>query len=298
MGTYELSAQKSNNILWKNCTQSNFFRADGSVYVNGMMGTNYCKNQTFDGMMVCSFDAHCGLYNATIKNSTIEHLNFIGSGTIKYENVTVYADGGYAGMVFRSDYGSTWRGNIIIDGLTIKHKTETAKLSLIKVTYTNHYFGYTCYLPEKIEIRNVKTVHYGYSADALGNRTEWVIKENHHPLHLYSALEKYTTVDLSDPEADMTLYQNDLKACVCEGGFVDADENGICDNKSCKRAEVVDVTKNINPYVPTKEVYITDCPGLTVVLPKTPQFKDMQVFVEGKEVMWFVGDETIVIPEE
>ena len=95
----------------------------------------------------------------------------------------------------------------------------------------------------------------------------------------------------------MSLYKNDLKACVCSGGFIDAGGDGICDNKSCKRPEVVDNKININPYMPTKELYISDCPGLTVILPKTAQFKDLRVYVDGEEESWLETGEKIVIPK-
>ena len=305
MGSYEFSAGYANNLTWKNCRISNFFQPDGSVKYNGNMGTNYCKNLMFDNVVNRSFDAHCGLYNGTIKNSTCEHLNFIGGGTIKYENVTVYTDGGSAAMHFRADYGSIWNGNIIVDGLTLKTSKSAPTLSLVNVTYTNHYFGYTCYLPESISINNAKIIYYSYEMKN-GVRIEKQISENHVPLHIYGNLEKYKTVDISDPEANMINYQNDYIKCDCEAvykkaypndpskwkTFKDTDGDGRCNNDLdptdsysvwCWGFENnPDKAINANPYIPTKEVYVTNCGSLQVIIPSTLQFDDTKMYVDGE----------------
>ena len=173
MGSYEMWASHSNNVLWYGCTQSNFYNDDGSVTFHGMMNSNFCKNITLDNMLTCSFDAHCGVYNGTIKNSTLEHVNFIGDGLIKYENVTIYADATRAAICLRSDYGSWWAGDIEIDGLTFKvHDSKNPKdLRIVKAEWNNWDFGYTTYLPQHITMRNVLTQEYTYELVGEGNGT-------------------------------------------------------------------------------------------------------------------------------
>ena len=295
MGSYEMHADCANNVTWRNCRHSNFFEPDGSVVYKGYMGTNYCKNLTFDNMTSCSFDAHCSLYNGTVKNSTLEHINFIGAGTIRLENVTVYTDGKNSAIVLRQDYGSTWRGNVIIDGLTLRSSTKHDKLTLIRVDYVNHFFGYTCHIPEKIEMNNVKVVQYGFKVEG-GVRTEWDVATNNMPLHFYKQLETYTT-DISNPNADMTSVPNDYKKCNCESvyngkkTFNDTDGDGRCDNDlnpkdnyslACWGFKDTPATNtNTNPYVTTKEIYVTNCKDLQVILPSTPQFKNTELYVDG-----------------
>jgi hypothetical protein len=60
-GTYDIGANTSINIVWKNCTQSNMFTENGSVRgdIWGVMGSNRCKNLTFDNCVLSRFDAHC-----------------------------------------------------------------------------------------------------------------------------------------------------------------------------------------------------------------------------------------------
>ena len=304
MGSYEFSAGYANRLTWRGCRISNFFEPDGRVTYDGNMGTNYCKNLMFDNVVNHSFDAHCGLYNGTIKDSTIEHLNFIGGGTIRYENVTVYTDGASAAMTYRSDYGSIWNGDVIIDGLTLKTSRANANLSVIGVTYTNHYFGYTCYLPRTVTVNNAKIIYYSFKMQN-GIRIETELAQNHVPLHLYYALEKYTSVDISDPEANMSAYKNDYIKCNCAEvykkaypddetkwkTFNDTDGDGRCNNDLnpldtytvwCWGFESTpDKTINANPYVPTEEVTVTNCGNLEFIVPPTPQFKDTVVYIDG-----------------
>ena len=295
MGSYEMHADYANNVIWRHSRISNFFEPDGSVTEKGYMGTNYCKNLTFDNMTSCSFDAHCSLYNGTIKNSTLEHVNFIGGGTILYENVTIYTDARKSAIVLRQDYGSTWNGNVIINGLTLRTSTENNNLTLIRAEYVNHYFGYTCHLPETIEINDVKIVHYGYKVEN-GIRSEWDIATNTVPLHIYKQLEGYAA-DISDPTADMSTCLNDYKKCNCSevyGGtktFNDTDGDGRCNNDLdpddgysvwCWGFEdEPDTMTNANPYVTTKEIYVTDCGDLEIILPNTPQFEDTRLYIDG-----------------
>ena len=74
-------------------------------------------------------------------------------------------------------------------------------------------------------------------------------------------------------------------------GYIDGNGDSKCD--TCKLPKSVNNTKNVNPYVPTKEVYISNSPGLKVIFQDTPQFKNMKVFVENyegefEEVLWRV----------
>ena len=59
------------------------------------------------------FDAHMGVANATIRNSTLGHqgINAIGTGTFTVEHSTI--DGGNL-ISLRGDYGSTWQGEFVI----------------------------------------------------------------------------------------------------------------------------------------------------------------------------------------
>ncbi len=149
-GTYDISVTRALNISFINCSQTNDIL--DPVYW-GIMGSNYCKNLLYDGCKLSRFDAHMGVANATIRNSTLGYLgiNAIGFGTLTVENSTCMA----RTMVnLRSDYGSTWQGKFIIrNSVFIPAGGAKVTASVIGGQNAgNHNFGYICYMPEVIEI--------------------------------------------------------------------------------------------------------------------------------------------------
>ena len=79
MGTYDISVNRALNISFVNCHQTNAI--DDNRYW-GIMGSNYSKNLLYDSCIFSRFDAHMGVANATIRNSTLGHqgINSIGTG--------------------------------------------------------------------------------------------------------------------------------------------------------------------------------------------------------------------------
>lgn len=154
MGTYDLSVNRAVNISFINCSQTN--NIDDSKYW-GILGSNFCKNLLYDGCTLSRFDAHQGVANATIRNSTLGHMgiNAIGSGTLTIENSTIRARNF---VNLRSDYGSTWQGELIIRNcLFIPAAGKAVSAAIISGANTGqHNFGYTCYMPEQIIIENLK----------------------------------------------------------------------------------------------------------------------------------------------
>ncbi len=150
MGSYGLSLTRALNVSFVNCSQTNDIN-DTTYW--GIMGSNYCKNLVFDNCTFSRFDAHMGVANVTIRNSTLGHqgINAIGSGTFILENTTVY---GRSLINLRSDYGSTWQGELVIrDCVFVPSRGRPASASLIGGSNSGqHDFGYTCYMPERITI--------------------------------------------------------------------------------------------------------------------------------------------------
>jgi hypothetical protein len=154
MGSYDILVNRALNVSFINCSQTNDI--DDSTYW-GIMGSNYSKNLLFDSCTLSRFDAHMGVANATIRNSTLGHMgiNAIGTGTFTVENSVIR---GRSLINLRSDYGSTWQGNLIIRDCTfIPNGGMTYSASLINgYNSGQHDFGYTCYMPEQIIIENLK----------------------------------------------------------------------------------------------------------------------------------------------
>lgn len=109
MSTYDISVNCALNVSFVTCSQTNDI--NDRIYW-GILGSNYCKNLLYDHCTFSRFDAHKGVANATIRNSTLGHMgiNAIGSGTLTVENTTIR---GRNLINLRSDYGSTWQGEVV-----------------------------------------------------------------------------------------------------------------------------------------------------------------------------------------
>ncbi|MGV3762060.1 hypothetical protein [Parapedobacter sp.] len=154
MGTYDISVNRALNVSFINCTQTNDIN-DPTFW--GIMGSNFGKNLLYDGCTLSRFDAHQGVANATVRNSTLGHMgiNAIGTGTFTVENSTIL---GRSIVNLRPDYGSTWQGELIIQNCVFKPSVKNlSRVTLITGRQTGlHDFGYICYMPEHITIENLR----------------------------------------------------------------------------------------------------------------------------------------------
>ena len=154
MGTYDLSVNRALNVSFVNCNQTNDIN-DTKYW--GILGSNFCKNLLYDGCTLSRFDAHQGVANATIRNSTLGHMgiNAIGSGILLVENSTIR---GRSFVNLRPDYGSTWQGELVIRNCVfVPAGGKFISADLISGSYSGqHDFGYICYMPERITIDNLR----------------------------------------------------------------------------------------------------------------------------------------------
>ena len=154
MGTYDLSVNRALNVSFVNCSQTNDIN-DATYW--GILGSNFCKNLLYDQCTLSRFDAHQGVANATIRNSTLGHMgiNAIGSGLLLVENSTIR---GRSLVNLRPDYGSTWQGELVIRNCVfVPAGGKPISAALISGSYSGeHNFGYTCYMPQRITIENLR----------------------------------------------------------------------------------------------------------------------------------------------
>lgn len=166
MGTYDISLNRALNVSFVNCSQTNDIK-DNRYW--GIMGSNFCKNLLLDRCTFSRFDAHMGVANATIRNSTLGHqgINAIGSGTFTVENSTIY---GRSLINLRSDYGSTWQGEVVIRNCVfVPAGGKPTRASLISGSNSGqHDFGYTSYMPERITIESLHIDDSKHPADYQG----------------------------------------------------------------------------------------------------------------------------------
>ena len=149
MGTYAISAHDSNNVVWRRCTQSNFYSNDGKSYRLGVwdiMGSGGCKNLTYEDSVLSRLDAHGGMYNAKISHTTISTIALGGGGDCIIEDSHVYSN---SLVEMRADYGSSWNGKIHVKNVTMHTSGEP---TLFRCGWYNHDFGYETHIPEEIII--------------------------------------------------------------------------------------------------------------------------------------------------
>jgi hypothetical protein len=154
MGTYDILVNRAHNISFVNCSQTNDIN-DKTYW--GIMGSNYCKNLLYDSCTFSRFDAHMGVVNASIRNSTLGYMgiNAIGSGALIVENSTINSS---TFIMLRTDYGSTWQGEVFIRNcvfVTVSDNPISASL-FGGANSGRHDFGYICYMPERIIIENLR----------------------------------------------------------------------------------------------------------------------------------------------
>ena len=162
MGSYDIGGQFGNNITYYKCIQSNFYKyEEKQITYNenerwGIMGSNYNKNITFDSSVLSRFDAHAGIYNIVIRNTTISYIKLTGGGKAIIENSKIIAPEGLAVafLQLRADYGSTWRGDIVIKDCEFIN-WMAPEVYILAGGWNNWAFGYKTYLPN-ITIDNLK----------------------------------------------------------------------------------------------------------------------------------------------
>ena len=155
MGTYDISGNTANGLYFKDCTQTNFYKPDGTTLATeywGIMGTNYCKNITYDACLLSRLDAHAGVYNASIINgSMVDNVRLIGGGTFLLEDSTIF---GNEVVSLRADYGSTWRGDIIIKNSVLRNGGTCCIADI--TWYYDWDFGYVTHMPTNIIVDNLR----------------------------------------------------------------------------------------------------------------------------------------------
>lgn len=166
-GTYEFSGDHVNKIRLIGCTQSNFVIKDEegkdvfsmahspvseTAYCWGIGGTNFCKNMEYVNCKLSRFDAHQGLYNGKIINSTVNFMELTGKGDLIFENLDWHSPAPgrtYNSFAYlRGDYGSTWEGTITYKNCRMHVSSGDAQVFFH--SFTNWNFGYRCYFPNLI----------------------------------------------------------------------------------------------------------------------------------------------------
>ena len=156
VGTYDLTFDNSVNLVFNNvgyyCNDINELCYNERMInksVWGIVGSNTSKNVFFYEPKLNRIDAHRGITNLYIDGGTIGNygLTALGHGWLYVNNVTF--DRAQNVLQFRSDFGSSWDGNVLINNS--KYIVDNSIGSPVVVSSNNNQtwnYGYQCYFPE------------------------------------------------------------------------------------------------------------------------------------------------------
>ena len=111
------------------------------------MSSNFCRNIVMDNCYLDRFDAHQGLHNAKITNSTLGFgILVIGGGELYIENVYRITEGAF--VLLRTDYNSVFDGDLIIKNC----RMGPTITSVISGTWRSFYNGLPNYMFRSVTI--------------------------------------------------------------------------------------------------------------------------------------------------
>ena len=152
MGSYDLVANSCIGIKWVRCTQTTDI--DDRDYW-GLFASNFCKDLQMDGCRISRFDAHMGVYGVTLRGCTFGHMGvrFVGAGRARLVDCEVR----HRSLIdLRSDYGSSWEGEIIGLRCTLVASAHSKEVTLVRgINNEDHDFGYVCHMPSKVTFKSL-----------------------------------------------------------------------------------------------------------------------------------------------
>ena len=150
MGSYDYSVNEVVNFRMIACRMNHIL--DRTRW--GVIASNFCKNIVLEDCVLSRMDTHMGVSGEyTIRRCTLGHqgLNAIGRGLLVVEDSTLY---GSALINFRSDYGATWEGDVVIrNSRWIPACGDVCQPYMIRAQNDGtHDFGYPCFMPREIVV--------------------------------------------------------------------------------------------------------------------------------------------------
>jgi hypothetical protein len=150
MGTYGYSANRVVNYRMIGCRMDDIH----DVTRWGVAGTNFMKNILLEDCVLSRMDVHMGVSGYyIIRRTELGHagLNAIGRGRLLVEDSTVHSG---SLISFRSDYGSTWDGEVEVRNSRWVPPVRAGRtLAMFRMSNDGtHDFGYPCSMPRVVRI--------------------------------------------------------------------------------------------------------------------------------------------------
>ena len=152
MGSYDLGANSCVNIRWEDIRQT--IDIDNLSYW-GLFTSNHCKNLSMERCRISRFDAHMGVENVTLKDCVFGHMGVrcVGFGRMYMEGCEVHYN---SFILLRDDYGASWDGEMVVKDCIHRPYFGSPDMTVIDgANNGDHNFGYTCRLPQSIQLHNL-----------------------------------------------------------------------------------------------------------------------------------------------
>ena len=225
----------------------------------GLGGANYTKNMQFIGSTMSRFDAHAGLMNGKIINSSVNTISLVGGGNMLIENSNIIGENPNKGdslFGMRGDYGSPWDGKITLKGVRA-YVNPDKPIRLAGHGYLNWYCGYQSCFPnievEDLSLYNSKTGEQLPAGQEIMISGESMVAEPR--LHLATTANSHPVFAKIDADGD---------------GFIDGTDipyDGIPDKEGIVHEGSLE---NLNPVKPPEYVRITgNSAGIVFKVPNT-----------------------------
>ena len=164
-GTYDLIFDQAVNVFFNNVNYAcNIFKSDNTKDYNacyakhmisnkvwGIIGSNGSKNVFISNSKVNRIDAHRGITNLYVTDTTVGNKGFTLNGNGEFYAKNVKVDRSKIFIDLRYDYGSSWNGTMVLNNVTnvLDDLTNNAANPIvIRGERTNdHDFGYKTYFP-------------------------------------------------------------------------------------------------------------------------------------------------------
>lgn len=147
IGTYDLAVDNGAYLYMNDLGYSDYSTdiLDDSRW--GMIGTNQTKAVFVENSTINRFDAHRGITDLYIYDSTVgvKGLTIDGQGKFYAEKVTF--DTPKYILQLRADYGACWDGDMYFRDITFNLGKEPASALVNAENQENWYFGNTAYFP-------------------------------------------------------------------------------------------------------------------------------------------------------
>ena len=241
MGSYDIEITAAINVTFRNVRQSNSIT---SSYYWGVMGSNYARNIVYDGCYLSRFDAHAGVYNAKILNSTMgTAINITGDGDLYIENVTKLV--GDELITLRSGYGSTWHGNIYLKNIHMEgyrpssfaECNMTSKYSafiLFEGIWYDWEFGQDCFVPSYVELDGFTVGSTAKSVDLSVFSHSGFTVESQSSIKNPMGIDPNMALKLSNIQENVTVYITDKAETYHNVLFTEGKIQDLSDDKKIK----------------------------------------------------------------